>query len=301
MHFSRRGALLGIASAGISSCARAATNGSPTQAPSGLAIKAEDYAIQRQSFQTRLLYNGPSPQPFASELPPSGVTEITYPSGDLVLKAWTARPAQAPARAPLVVFLHGGFAFGAEDLEMARPYLSAGYAVVVPMVRGENGLQGNFSMFFDEVTDAIAVTEHMRVQPDVDPEHIYLAGHSVGGTLAMLAAQASTHYRATASLSGSPDQLAFCTDPSWARIVPFDTNNPAEYEMRSPLSYAASFKAPTRLYYASGEVYGADTQMMADIARTAGLDVEAQSVRGDHFTAVPEAIQNSIAFFRRHA
>lgn len=229
------------------------------------------------------------------------MAEITYPSGDLRLKAWAARPAQAPARAPLVVFLHGGFAFGAEDMEMARPYLAAGYAVVVPMVRGENGLRGNYSMFYDEVDDAIAVTEHMKAQPDIDPEHVYFAGHSVGGTLAMLAGLASTHYRAIASFSGSPDQLAFCTDPSWSRIVPFDTGNPAEFEMRSPLSYAASFKAPARLFYAAGEVYAPDTQLMARISQGAQLDVQAVEVPGDHFSAVPEAIAQSIELFRANA
>jgi dipeptidyl aminopeptidase/acylaminoacyl peptidase len=287
-----------MAGAGVCSCARAAP-GPVTQAPSGLQIRSADYALARQSFRTRLLYTGPSPQPFEAERPPTGVAEIMYPSGDLRLKAWIARPAQALERAPLVVFLHGGFAFGAEDLDMARPYLAAGYAVAVPMVRGENGLGGNYSMFYDEVDDAIAVTAHMKSQPGIDPEHVYLAGHSVGGTLAMLAGLASTHYRAVASFSGSPDQITFCR--AWEEIVPFDTANPAEFEMRSPLSYAASFKAPARLFYAAGEVYGADTQTMARIAREARRDVEAIAVRGDHFSAVPEAMRQSIAFFREHA
>jgi hypothetical protein len=37
---------------------------------------------------------------------------------------------------------------------------------------------------------------------------------------------------------------------------------------------------------------------MAEIAQTKGLDVEAIEVPGDHFSAIPEAIARSIAFFR---
>ncbi|HYD87980.1 MAG TPA: alpha/beta fold hydrolase [Vitreimonas sp.] len=294
---SRRAAMTGLGSAAFLGCAQAQTT--PTRTTSGLRIKTTDYAVDRQAFQTRLLRRTPSPQPYGVDRVPSGVREIHYPSGDLRLKAWFARPASAPEQAPLVVFAHGGFAFGAEDLDMARPYLAAGYAVAVPWVRGENGLPGAFSMFYDEAADIIAVTEFLKTQAGIDSERIYLAGHSVGGTLAMLAGQASSNYRAVASFSGSPDQLLFCRE--YAQITPFDLNDLAESEMRSPLSYAASFKAPARLFYAQGEVYGEDTQLMARIAKAAGLDVEALAVRGDHFTAVPEAMRQSIEFFRLHS
>jgi dipeptidyl aminopeptidase/acylaminoacyl peptidase len=208
-------------------------------------------------------------------------------------------PPSAQGAVPVVVFAHGGFAYGAEDFEMARPYLAAGFAVITPMLRGENGLPGNYTMFYDEVDDVVAAAEYVAAAPGIDPSRIYLAGHSVGGTLAMLAAEASTRFRASASFSGSPDQITFCEE--WSSIVPFDPRDPTEFEMRSPLSYAASFKAPARLYYAAREVYGPDTQLTASIARAAGHDVEAEEVRGDHFTAVPEAMRRSIEFFRSQA
>lgn len=294
MKISRRFVVGGVAGSIAFGSAPAFAQGERTA--SGLRIVSSDFAAARATFRTRLLYSGPSPQPFENTPPPAGVRQVTYASGSLRLKAWFARP-DGEAPVPAVVFAHGGFAYGAEDFEMARPYLRAGFAVITPMLRGENGMPGEYSMFYNEVDDVIAAGEYMRAQPNIDPHRLFLAGHSVGGTLAMLAAQASPIFRASAAFSGSPDQITFCE--AWSEIVPFDRNDPAEYEMRSPLSYAASFKSPARLYYAAREVYGADTDMTARIAREAGHDVQAEEVRGDHFTAVPEAVRRSIAFFNQ--
>jgi dipeptidyl aminopeptidase/acylaminoacyl peptidase len=294
MTISRRALLAGL---GLAACSPA---WALTRSPSRLRIRTGDYSTDRSAFRTRLVVRGPAPQPHSMPSAPRGVREIDYPSGDLRLRAWIGLPPGAPERAPLVIFLHGGFAFSMEDYDMARPFLEAGYAVVMPSVRGENGQTGTFSMFFDEVSDVLAVTDHARSQRWADPQRIYVAGHSAGGTLAMLAGLASPHYRAVASFSGSPDQLALAE--SLPSIVPFDRNNPAEYEMRSPLSYATSFKAPARLLHGRREeFYSGNTRLTAALARDAGKNVEAVEVAGDHFNAVPEEIGRAIAFFRANA
>jgi dipeptidyl aminopeptidase/acylaminoacyl peptidase len=303
MTLSRRAVLAGL---GLAAGSPASAE---TVSPSGLRIGMDDYAADRTAFQTRLLVRGPSPQRRGMPVAPSGVRDIDYPSGNLRLRAWAGMPFPAPARAPVVIFVHGGFAFSASDYDMARPFLAAGYAVVTPIMRGENGQAGEFSMFYDELNDVLAATDHVRRQPWADPERIYIAGHSAGGTMAMLAGLASPHYRAIASFSGSPDQLAFWPENEPAsRIVPFDTRNPAEYEMRSPLSYAASFKASARLFWGDQEFYGSPepffrpyTQRTARLAREAGKNVEAVELAGDHFTAVPEAVSRTIAFFAENA
>jgi len=285
----------------------AAAGGCSAQSPSAdserfapvVPIQTTDYAAARAGFRTRLLRHGPSPQAQVMPELPKGAARMAFQSGDLSLIAWSAKPETVLARSPVVIFLHGGFAFGADDFEMATPYRDAGFIIFTPILRGEDGQAGSFSMFYDEVDDVIALVEHVRKLPYVDPDRIYLAGHSIGGTTAMLAAMASSHFRAVASLSGSADQILWIKAGGYSPIAPFDLNDPQEFIMRSPLSYATSFKAPARLYHGSEEAYfRPGTRKLADVAKAAGLDVVVQEFPGDHFGAVPAEISASIAFFR---
>ena len=38
---------------------------------------------------------------------------------------------------------------------MAQPYRDAGYIVMIPILRGENGQPGFYTMFYDEVDDVL--------------------------------------------------------------------------------------------------------------------------------------------------
>ena len=69
--------------------------------------------------------------------------------------------------------------------------------------------------------------------------------------------------------------------------------------MRSPIAFATSFKCPARIYYGSREGYfSPGSRQTATLAQGKHLDVEAISVPGDHFGAVPAEIQRSIEFFQ---
>jgi dipeptidyl aminopeptidase/acylaminoacyl peptidase len=266
--------------------------------PPGVAVQSSDYRTDRAAFRTKLIAEGPSPQGFKKQTPPPGVEEISFPSGALTLKAWLGMPDQRTERMPVVIFLHGGFAFGASDFEMGEPYRKAGFVLVTPMLRGENGQAGHFSMFYDEVDDVLALAEHIRKQPYADPSRIFLAGHSAGGTVTLLSAMASPVFARVASFSASPDQVFFTSGPPWSEIAQFDLTNARELEMRSPLAYATSLKSPTRLYVGSQELsYRVTTPKLAALAKAAKLDVESSEMKGDHFSYVPAAIEDSIAFF----
>ncbi|WP_163995498.1 alpha/beta hydrolase family protein [Pyxidicoccus caerfyrddinensis] len=257
----------------------------------------EDYVQARGGFKTKLLRRGPSPQEGEAGLKPQGTTVVTYRSGDLDLTAFVSPVPQDGKKHPAVLFLHGGFAFGAEDWEMSSPLREAGFVVMMPLLRGENGQPGTFTFFYDEVDDVLAAATALARLPGVDASRIYVSGHSVGGTLALLAAQTSRTFRAATSLSGSPDQKGFIVGRE--DIVPFAVTNAREITMRSPGAFATSFKCPTRLFFGSEEPYfSAESLKTAERARKAGLDVQAHTVPGDHFSAVPEALQQSIAFFR---
>lgn len=273
----------------------AAAEGPEAYAPQ-VAIQSGDYRAARAAFRTQLLRTGPSPQANKMPAAPAGVTEIEYTSAGLKLKAWVGMPEQRSARMPVVIFLHGGFAFGPTDYDMAEPYRRAGFVIVTPMLRAENGQPGAFTMFYDEVDDVLAVAEFVRAQSYADPARIFLAGHSVGATTTLLASMASPVFKRVAAFSASPDQVDFAK--SWRVLMPFDLANPREFEMRSPIAYATSLKSPTRLYVGSREgSYRFSNPWLAKLAKEAKLDVEYKEIEGDHFGMVPAAIQESIAFF----
>jgi dipeptidyl aminopeptidase/acylaminoacyl peptidase len=268
-----------------------------------VAIQNEDYAEVRTRFRTKLLQQGPAPQEEPMPGPPTGVTEVEFPSGKLRLKAWVNRPAKDHPKQPAVVFVHGGFAFGLPDWEMAQPYRDAGYVVLMPILRGENGQPGSFSLFYDEVDDVLAATEYLVGQPYMDADRLYLAGHSSGGSLTLLTAMASRRFRAVASFDGMPDMAAVFKPGKEAKEVRFDLKDPRELQVRSALAYATSFECPARVFYShqAWEHMHRTTQRTVEIAKQRGLDVEGILVEGNHFSMVRPAMKLSIEFFQAKA
>lgn len=265
--------------------------------PTSFPEQTEDYADARKTFRTTLTRTGKSPQSWEREIPPPGVTAVPYTSGGLKLQAWVDAPPAGQPPKPAVLFLHGGFAFGAEDWEQCAPFRDAGFVTMVPILRGENGQPGSYTLFYDETDDAIAAAEVLATLPGVDPNRVFVAGHSAGGTVAMLAAMTSKRFQGCASFSGSPDQVAFVRGQE--ELAPFDVTHRKELEMRSPLAYPKSFKCPARLYWGDEEfAFQFSTRELAEKAQAAGSDVQAIEVPGDHFDMVAPAIRQAITFFR---
>lgn len=262
-------------------------------------IQTEDYAKARRKFKTNLVKKSPSPQNAPMPIAPDGVSAVEFPSGDLRLRAWiNAPPTMSKEKIPAVIFLHGGFAFIKPHWEQAESYRRAGFVVMMPILRGENGQAGVFSLLYDETDDVLAAADYLARQPFVDKRNIFIAGHSIGGALTMLAAQTSGRFRAAAAFSGSPDQQLLLKFGFPKEQIPFDQQNTREFQMRSPLAYAASFKTPTRIYYGSEEkVFDLTSKRVAEIAKQARLDVEAVVTPGNHESHVPASIRKSIEFF----
>jgi dipeptidyl aminopeptidase/acylaminoacyl peptidase len=265
-------------------------------------IQKEDYAIARRKFKTKFIKEGPSPQKVKMPEPPAGVTAIEFPSGNLTLKAWiNTPPIETTEKYPAVLFLHGGFNFGKEDWDMTEPFRAAGFIVLAPILRGEDGQAGNFSLFYDEVEDVMAANDYLRKQSFVDTSRIYVAGHSAGGTMALLAAMTSRQFRAAASFSASPDQILFVKYGFPKQQVPFDQTDPREFQLRSPLAYAASFKCPVRIYYGTAEPHWRiSSELTAKLARKKKLNVETIRIEGSHDSAVADEMKQSIDFFKEY-
>ncbi|HCV72593.1 MAG TPA: aminopeptidase, partial [Agrobacterium sp.] len=66
---------------------------------------------------------------------------------------------------PAVLFLHGGNATGDGHWAMMKPYWEAGFVVLLPSFRGENGQNGNYSGFYDETADALAAATYLESLP----------------------------------------------------------------------------------------------------------------------------------------
>jgi len=264
----------------------------------GSEIQNEDYAQARSRFQTKLLRKGPSPQGWTPTKPPEGVNEVEFPSGELRLTAWVNRPAEQTRKQPAVLFLHGGFSFDRGDWEQSKPYRDAGFIVLTPMLRAENGQPGAWSYFYDEVDDVLAAAEYLSQQPYVDASRLFVAGHSVGGTMTLLAAMASHRFRAAASFDGACYWPEFVTR---AKTMPFESSNPREIQLRSPMAYASSFKCPLRIYHGteSAGLFRLMSLHTATLAKRRGLDVETVEIEGNHATHVPRAMMQSIVFFQK--
>lgn len=267
-------------------------------APAPPALIARDYALDRKSFHTRLLKSGPAPDDGdpLTQLP-DGAQLLPYRSGTLDLLAWRSTPAgRKSGKRPALLFLHGGNALGDGHWALTWPYLRAGYVVMVPAFRAENGQEGAFSGFYDETADVLAATQVLASQPDVDRARVFVAGHSVGGTLTLLAALSTGLFRGASSFSGNPSAFAFFK--RFPEDIRFDTSDPREFEMRSAVCYATSFKCPMLILHGSEETRSKEiSALTASRARSAGLQVDYAAVLGDHFSALPEETSRSLAFF----
>lgn len=258
-----------------------------------------DYAKVRKHFHTKLLQKGPAPDKYEPLDAPVGADKIFYRSGyggELELIAWVSKYRRESKPKPAVLFLHGGNAMGRGHWNLMDPYVDAGYIVMMPTMRGENGQMGNFSGFYDEVDDVLSAADRLAHLPGVDANRLFIAGHSIGGTLTMLASMSTEKFRAAAPISGNPDAFRFFN--RYPQDIRFDDENSHEFEVRTALCYAQSFKCPVRVVHGTDESHFNDRAgLLASRARSAGVRIETDTVTGNHTSALPAEIAQSIRFF----
>ena len=252
---------------------------------SAAAASLLSFAERRAKHRTNLLTHGPSPQRYVDDPVPPGVKEIRYRSGDIDLKAWYAHPASG--RVPALVYFHGGFAFGADDFDVVRPFLDAGFAVLTPTLRGENGNPGDFELYYGELDDARAAVAWIRSRPDVDPDRVFAFGHSAGGVIAALISfYSDTGLRLTGSAGGLYDTEAL---RGLERFDPWDSE---ESLLRVPAPNADQFRVPHIGYVGTDDILARrGATVAARIAKQAGSLLTVEIVTGDHFASLEPALQ----------
>lgn len=294
MILTRRTVLTGMAAA----CA-APSMGFAFEVPSEPRLLHKDYMKAREHFRTHLLRKGPAPDKYESLDPPSGAERIFYRSGrtgSVNLAAWVSKYKREKKLKPAVLFLHGGNAMGVGQWNPIQGYVDAGYVVMMPSLRGENGQSGIFSGFYDEVDDVLSAADRLAHLPGIDPKRVFLAGHSVGGTLAMLSAMSSYKFRAAVPISGNPNAYRFFT--RYPDDIRFDDSVPHEFEVRSAVCYAHSFKCPIMLLHASSETnFDQGNELLIKRAKAAKASITSNVIEGTHLSEIPGAVEASIQFF----
>lgn len=172
--------------------------------------------------------------------PPALFRVVQYPSKVGALAAYMSPDPGDGRRHPAVMWITGGDCNSIGDVWTPRPpendqsaaaFRQAGLVLLFPSLRGGNDNPGRKEGFLGEVNDVLAATAFLKAQPYVDPERIYLGGHSTGGTLAMLVAESSPQYRAVFAFGPVADVAGYGPDSGF---LPFEVSRTEEIRLRSP-------------------------------------------------------------------
>ena len=158
------------------------------------------------------------------------------------------------------------------------------------MVRGENGLPGDYDLFFHEIDDVIAAGQHVANLDYVDPKAVFVMGHSVGGTRALLVSMLPGPFAGAASIGGAPDFSGWLEGQT--ELAPFDLSDEMESWMRSPNRHVADISIPLIVARGTKEDWNKEmTRDFVDESKKAGKDVVQINTTGDHFTCFYPAQQ----------
>ncbi len=187
----------------------------------------------------------------APAIPPSDVFELVGyapPSGTSA--AYVSPDPKDGKRHPAIIWITGGECNTIGDVWSEQPleadqsaaaFRKAGIIMMFPSLRGGNQNPGYIEGFYGEVDDVLAAADYLLSKPYVDPQRIYLGGHSTGGSLVMLVAASTDRFRAVFSF-GPVEDVSGYNEPNW---VPVSTSDRKEISLRSPLAWLHSIQCPT--------------------------------------------------------
>ncbi len=222
------------------------------------ALAAQDDAPNlleaRRGFETKIVRREVHEDPLA--VPPGELFEIVHyegAAGGLQALLGT-RPEGTPdgARLPAMVWITGGFPPGGawdamwtgetsvDNDQTAQQWRRAGFVMMYPTCRGTFGNPGVQEGFYGEVDDVLAGIEYLRGLDWIDPERIYLGGHSTGGTLALLVAEATDRVRGVVSFGPVVDPLDYGEQHAL-----HDPEVEKENQLRAPVRHLAAIRVPT--------------------------------------------------------
>jgi hypothetical protein len=248
------------------------------------------YFKKRSTFETKLTRKGFAPESWEDFPLPDSTTEVIYQSGDLNLKAYLQIPKNAGNRKhPAVVFFHGGCALDRIHFTRTIHFLEAGFVVLSPTFRGENGNPGYYELFFGEVNDARAAITWLEQRPYVDSKQLYTFGTSMGGEISALL---SLYGDTSIILTGSCGAFFARSDPfspesMFNTPVPFDLADENEIAMRTLAGNIADMQVPHYAFIGSEDEKFASGDYRDIEAKDTLLEIV--EVPGDHGESVHNA------------
>ncbi|MGA7832006.1 MAG: alpha/beta fold hydrolase [Terracidiphilus sp.] len=259
-------------------------------------VAPADLAAERQSFQTAIVANTLQPDGPAAPPPAKVFALVHYSAPDGLLAAYITPDPHDGKRHPAVLWAHGGYGGIGSFLwekqsplndQSARAFREAGIVMMAPSWRGENDNPGRFEMFYGEVDDLLAARDYLAKLPYVDPDRIYLAGHSTGGTMVLLAAEKGGGFRDVFSLGGVSDLKRRLAAGSTSTAPPFDTQSAKELRLRSPIYFISSLKSPAFYFEGENEFTGKEALRMRTVAEQQKAPLQVFLIPGaNHFSEV---------------
>lgn len=252
------------------------------RAPEGLTLPEA-----RAAHTTQLVAHLGDTEPPVAPVEGSGLLLVDYPSGEATLPAYlTADPGDGDQH-PAIVWLEGGHPqvlFDPTDglTDGASAFRDAGMAVLFPGMRGGHPGTGEAEGFLGEVDDVIAAAEHLATLPWVDPQRIYLGGHSSGATLALLTAASTDRFAGVVAFGPVDHARRYGGD-----LVFTDPSDVAEMRLRSPAYWMHTIATPTWLV--EGEEGNATALMNLWAANDNDHIAFVVGEGHDHFTLVAPA------------
>lgn len=248
-----------VAALALPGPAQAAPAGSPTT-PGQPKLDPAAFAAARAGFRTQLRMPV-DPANRVALVPPRSraFRSEPYPSDVGMLAGLITPDPKDGQRHPAIIWITGGDSSTVSGETLSDPvprsndqnataYPKAGVVTYFPSLRGGNLNPGRGEGFLGEVDDIIAAARHLATLPYVDPARIYLGGHSTGGTLVMLAAEASPVFRASFAFGPvtSPERY-----PDGLAPPGLDKASEAERMLRAPWHWLPS--VASRLLVIEGE------------------------------------------------
>ncbi len=276
---------------GLSACSQTSApsaSGNTEASSPPASVDGQTLTQARARFATRLIRQerdgSPPPTP-----PADRYALIRYPAAGGEFSAYLTPRPETPGKHPAIIWMTGGDSNTIGDVWSPQPrendqsaaaFGNAGIVAMFPSLRGGNDNPGVREAFYGEVQDILAAADYLATLDYVDPQRIYLGGHSTGGTLVLLVAQTDARFRATFAFGPVYDVAGYGHD--MLPVVVEDTN---EIRLRSPGYWLSSIRSP--VYIFEGDHDGNTHDLERLRAESRNPNIHAFVVPGaDHFSTL---------------